>query len=172
MSSQSIPLYTAGNEAPLDILDQHIPFEIEAALFYREAAALLRLTAIGLTGFSEFFRVQSKEEFEHADLLIDYLSKRDFGFHFRRVDVLDIELQQTPYDTLVYILDLAVGLEQKVYDSFLHMTRMDDVSLVDVAIKWLHEQEDELQTVRTLLTRVVSSGPENIFILDQKMYPK
>lgn len=157
---------------PLLILDNHIPFEIEAGLFYREAAALLRLTTYSLTGFSEYFREQSKEEFEHADLLTDYLSKRDFEFHYRQILVVDIEIQDSAYAMLLHILELAIEIEIKVYNSFLHMTMLEDISLADVAIKWLHEQEDEVQNVKTLYTKVKESGPQNIYILDQKMHPK
>lgn len=156
---------------PLSFLDAHIPFEIEAALFYREAAGILRLTSYSLTGFSEFFRIQSKEEFKHADELIDYLSKRDFEFHFRQIPVYDVEIQDNPHSMLLHILEIAVDIEVKVYNSFFHMTMLDDPALQDVAVKWLHEQEDEVQTVKTLYTKVKETGANNIYILDQQINP-
>lgn len=155
---------------PLSIVINHIKLEMSASLFYQEASAILRLSSYSLTGFGEYFLSKSREKQGNANTALNYLVSRDFEFHYPRLNVLNVQIQDSSYSMLLHILVRAEEVEGYLYNSLYRMATSTDISLSDVAVEWLHDQEHDSTSIRSLLTKVRDSGAQNIHILDQKMH--
>ena len=155
---------------PLRNLVNYVPYLIQASLFYQEASAILSMSDHSLTGFAEYFRGLSREKYDQSNVLIDYLCSREYEFRYENMGIINVKVQQTTYDTLLSILESAVDIQKQLYTSLLVMSKTKDVSLTDMVVKWLHVLEDELHSIKGLLTKIRDTGPHSIHIMDQKMH--
>jgi ferritin len=149
-------------------LNEQINKEIYSAYLYLSMSAYS--ARIGLSGFSNWFKVQYKEELEHAEKLFDYIHE-----HGNEVKLAAIEQPPADFKSPVALFEQSLKHEQFVTRS-IH-------SLVDLAIaekdhatngflQWfVKEQVEEEANATEILTKLQMVGDKNqgLLMVDAKL---
>ena len=152
----------------LEGLNAQINFEFYSSYTYLAMAGYCE--SIDLAGFANFFRVQAKEELDHAMKLYDYVYQKNGTVKLEQVDepkgefdgVIDVFVKGYEHEQLVTkkIYELA----DIAYEEREHST----ISL----LKWfIDEQVEEEDNFTTLLKKVkrCADNPHALYMLDDEL---
>ncbi|XP_071089756.1 yolk ferritin-like [Haliotis cracherodii] len=147
-----------------------ITLELQASYLYQAYASYFDRADVALPGFKKFFLQASKEEKEHAQILIDYVNKRGGSLQFGDIKLLDVcdtikDLSKT--------VDLSRRRQQTCICYFVSQKRQmlktkPDPSCMNPRSDWRHglmAMEDALLIERKVnselldLHDIASSGP-------------
>ena len=156
------------SENLLKNLNDQVNFEFYSSYTYLAMAAYAE--SVELSGFANFFRVQAKEELDHALKFYDYIFQKN-GF---------VELEQIPkpnhkYDSIIDVFQKGYEHEQLVTSKI--------YALADIAaeerehatmslLNWfIDEQVEEENNFNSLLKRVKRSegNPAAIYMMDDEL---
>lgn len=156
------------NETLLKALNNQVNFEFYSSYTYLAMAGYCE--SIDLPGFANFFRVQAKEELDHAMKFYDYVYQKNGS-----IELEMIEKPQITYDGLVDLFQKGYDHEQLVtkkiyeladiaYEAREHAT----ISL----LKWfIDEQVEEENSFNALLKKVkrAEENPAALYLLDDEL---
>ena len=156
------------SENLLKNLNDQVNFEFYSSYTYLAMAAYAE--SVELSGFANFFRVQAKEELDHAMKFYDYIFQKN-GF---------VELEQIPKPNHKY--DSIIDVFQKGYEHEKLVTSKI-YGLADIAaeerehatmslLNWfIDEQVEEENNFNSLLKRVKRSegNPAAIYMMDDEL---
>merc|ERR1712188_190183 len=95
--------------------------ELTASYVYMSMATFFARESVALPGLQEFFAKASTEEREHAQKLIDYITKRG-----GKVQFANIIAPKTEWDSPLSALEEALALEKSVNQSLLDLHAVAD----------------------------------------------
>merc|ERR1712098_962312 len=153
------------------LINKQINMELYASYVYLSMAAYFARDDIALMGFSKRFREASKEEREHADILIDYQTMRG-----GRVVFLEIaKPNNDEWGCALEAVEASLELERTVNESLLNMHKMadshGDSQMTDfIEGTFLKEQVEAIKEIGNLITKMKRAGDGlGLHLIDQEL---
>merc|ERR1719167_501088 len=136
------------------LINKQINMELYASYVYLSMAAYFARDDIALMGFSKRFRKASKEEREHADILIDYQTMRGGRVVFREI----AKPNNDEWGCALEAVEASLELERIVNESLLNMHKMadshGDAQMTDfIEGTFLKEQVEAIKEIGNLVTK-------------------
>lgn len=152
----------------LEGLNEQINFEFYSSYTYLAMAGYCE--SIDLVGFANFFRVQAKEELDHAMKLYDYVYQKNGSVTLEQVDK-----PRADYDGIIDVFEKGYEHEQlvtkKIYalaDIAYEEREHSTISL----LKWfIDEQVEEENNFNSYVKRVrrVIDNPAGLYLMDDEL---
>ena len=149
-------------------LNDQITFEFYSSYTYLAMAAYCE--ASDLSGFANFFRVQAKEELDHAMKLYDYVFQKG-----GRVILGEIEEPKKEYESMVDVFETGLAHERIVTSKIYAITDIATEEREHATmsfLKWfIDEQVEEENNFNSLLKKVkrCESNPAALYMLDDEL---
>lgn len=155
------------NEKVSDVLNSQINKEFYSAYLYLAMSA--HFDKIGLYGFSNWTKVQAREEVDHGMILFDYIVNRD-----GRVKLEQIDAPESNFESPLSIFEKILEHEKFVTDSINCVASMSDDEC-DLAtrefIDWyISEQVEEEANARNVIKNLKMFGEDKcaLYNLDKE----
>ncbi len=156
------------NERVLNILNSQINKEFYSAYLYLAMSAYF--DEKGLFGFSDWMKVQAREEMDHGMILFDYIIERD-GV----VNLTSIDAPEKTFECPLQVFEKAYEHEKYVTSSINEVALLSD-NECDLAtrhfINWyISEQVEEEANVLDVIKKLKLFGDEctSLYHLDKEM---
>lgn len=156
------------NETLLNALNNQVNFEFYSSYTYLAMAGYCE--SIDLPGFANFFRVQAKEELDHAMKFYDYVYQKNGS-----IELEMIEKPQITYDGLIDVFKKGYDHEQlvtkKIYELADIAYEVREHATISL-LKWfIDEQVEEENSFNALLKKVkrAEGNPAAIYLLDDEL---
>lgn len=152
------------NSKVKDLLNTQVNKELESAYLYLEFSNFF--DSKQLDGYANYYRVQAKEEIDHAMLIYDYMHKANENVHLMIIKSPDEE-----YKSIEEVLDAGLKAEKEVTASinkiFETANKTNDYASKSF-LKWfIDEQVEEEENAQKMIDEY-SLFKNNLFELDQK----
>ena len=151
-----------------NILNEQINKEFYSAYLYLAMSAYF--DEIGLKGFSNWTRVQAREEVDHGMILFDYIIERQGKVNLRQID-----MPETSFSDTLEVFEKIYSHEKYVTDSINCVANMTDEEC-DLAtryfINWyIKEQVEEEANVDDVIKKIKLFGGEKaaLYHLDKEL---
>lgn len=143
------------SEKMISMISEQIRREYESAYLYLEIADYYNST--GLDGFSNWFKIQAREEEDHAMILYEYLHANN-----ARVSFYDIHPRNKDYNDFKVPLNEALIHETYITESIVKLyenaTKEKDYG-TQIFLQWfISEQQEEEAQIQTILTQLTLYG--------------
>ena len=152
------------NEKVKELMNMQVNYELEAAYLYLEFSNFF--DSRNLEGYANYYKVQAKEEIDHAMLIYDYL--HDIN---ENVKLMIIHAPLDEYKSIEEVLDAGLKAEEdvtskinKIYDC---ADKYSDTAS-KVFIKWFITEQVEEETNARKMIDDYKMFKDNLFMLDQK----
>lgn len=144
-------------------LNDQINVEFNVSYVYHALHAYFDRDYIGLPGMAKYFKSQSHEEREHAELLMEYLNKRGGKVKLQSIMMPDMEFAGSASGDALYAMELTLSLEKLVNEKLLslHKTAEDscDPQMTDfIEGNFLDEQVAAIKEVSTMVSQLRRVG--------------
>ena len=152
----------------LDALTEQVNFEFYSSYTYLAMSAYAE--SVDFVGVANYFRVQAKEEMDHAMKFYDYLFQKG-GF----VELKKIDAPITQYDSIQAIFDEAYNHEQvvtkKIYNLADIATEEKEHATLSLLQWFIDEQVEEENNFMTIVKKVkrFSDNPTGMYMLDDEL---
>ena len=150
-----------------NILNEQINKEFYSAYLYLAMSAYF--DEIGLYGFSNWTKVQAREEVDHGMILFDYMIDRN-----TKVELLNIDTPDSDFTSPMQVFEIILAHEIKVTESINRVAALTDDEC-DLAtrnfIDWyIAEQVEEEASVRDVITKLNMFGEEkaSLYVLHKE----
>lgn len=152
------------NSKVKELMNQQVTNELESAYLYLEFSNFF--DSRNLEGYAHYYRVQAKEEIDHAMLIYDYLHRIN-----ENVKLMIIKAPRDEYKNIEDILDAGLEAEKNVtnminaiYDT---ANKTNDIAS-KVFIKWfIDEQVEEEENAQKMIDDY-ELFKNNLYELDKK----
>lgn len=152
----------------LEGLNNQINFEFYSSYTYLAMAGYCE--SIDLSGFANFFRVQAKEELDHAMKLYDYVYQKNGSVVLEQVNK-----PQGDYDGIIDVFEKGYEHEQLVTRKIYELTDIAyeerEHSTISL-LKWfIDEQVEEENSFNSLVKRVrrIEDNPAGLYLMDDEL---
>lgn len=149
-------------------LNDQITFEFYSSYTYLAMSAFCE--SCDLSGFANFFRIQAKEELDHAMKLYDYVFKKG-----GKVVLGEIEQPKKEYDSMVDVFETGLSHERivtnRIYDITDIATEEREHATISF-LKWfIDEQVEEENNFNSLLKKVkrCENNSAALYMLDDEL---
>ena len=146
-----------------DLLNKQITYELESAYLYLEFSNFF--DSKNLDGYANYYRVQAKEEIDHAMLIYDYLHTAN-----QDIKLMIIRAPSDEYKSTEDILDAGLKAEQNV-TSLINTIYDASIKYSDFASKiflqWFIDEQVEEENAQKMIDES-SMFKDNLFDLDKK----
>lgn len=149
-------------------LNDQITFEFYSSYTYLAMSAFCE--SCDLSGFANFFRVQAKEELDHAMKLYDYVFQKG-----GKVVLGEIEQPKKEYDNMVDVFETGLSHERivtnRIYDITDIATEEREHATISF-LKWfIDEQVEEENNFNSLLKKVkrCENNSAALYMLDDEL---
>lgn len=156
------------SEQLFEKLNSQMTFEFESAHIYLDMAAYC--ASQDLSGFTNFFKVQSEEEKFHAMKFFNYIDERDGDIRLG-----SLTLPNNKYTSILNVFEKALEHEQEVTR---RIYELSDISLEEREhatmsfLKWfIDEQVEEESTFSDIIKRLKRINNDNtaLYMLDSEL---
>lgn len=156
------------SENLLKHINDQVNFEIYSSYSYLAMASYCE--SIDLSGFANFFKVQSQEELFHAMKLYDYI--------FQKNGVVTLEQIEKPIDNFENIINVfETGYEhEQIVTSRLYKiadiaTEEKEHATLSLLNWFINEQVEEENTFNTILKKIkrAENNPAALYMLDDEL---
>lgn len=158
------------SEASEAAINRQINAELTASYVYQSISSWLARDTVALLNLSKYYHKMSMEEREHAQKLVDYMSKRG-----GRVKWEPIAAPPAEWKSAMNILESALKLERDVNQSLLNLHKVagdsGDAALCDfIESEFLEDQVEDIKKAADLVTQLQRCGGEGLglFIFDKE----
>lgn len=147
------------------LLNQQINKEMFSAYLYLDIANFY--TNKGLNGFANWFKIQAKEEMDHAMIFITYLQNNDF-----EVSLDQIANPTKEYKNLKEPLEESLNHEQfvtaSIHNIYLEAKKVEDFRTQEFLHWFIKEQGEEEKNATDL---IIKYGwlEKNLYMLDHEL---
>ena len=151
-----------------DILNEQINKEFYSAYLYLSMSAYF--SEIGLYGFSNWTKVQSKEELDHGMILFEYILGRKSQVYLSQISMPTFEMN-SPIEVFEQIYEHERSITSAI-DSVANMTDSEcDLATRNFIDWYLKEQIEEEDTVSKIISKIKAFGQEKsaLFLIDKEL---
>lgn len=145
-----------------DTINKQINAEMWSANFYMSMS--VHFASIGLNGFANWLKVQSKEELEHAEDMMQYLLNRGGKVKIGAIDAVPVD-----FGTPLSIVQELYKHECKVSEMIEHVvsvaSKEKDMPSQDFFWKYIREQVEEEANASGIVDQLVLAGDNGSAIL-------
>jgi len=155
-------------EKVLKALNKQLNVEFYSSYLYLSMAA--HFESASLTGFASWMRMQSKEEYDHAIKVYDFIHDRD-GV----VELMKIDAPKTSWKTPTEIFEEVYAHEKEVSKSIYELVDLGIVEKDHATtgfLQWfVNEQVEEESSAMKVLDRMklVGDSKQGLFLMDREM---
>jgi ferritin len=155
-------------EKVLKALNKHLNAEFYSSYLYLSMAA--HFESASLTGFASWMRVQSKEEYDHAIKIFDFIHDRDGA-----VELIKIDAPKTAWKTPIELFEEVYAHEKEVSKSIYELVDLGIVEKDHATTSFLqwfvNEQVEEESSAMKVLDRMklVGDSKQGLFLMDREM---
>lgn len=152
----------------LNSLNEQVNFEFYSSYTYLAMASYAE--SIDLSGFANFFRIQAKEELDHAMKIYDYIFQKN-GV----VKLKEIIKPQSDFNSLIDLFERGYKHEQLVTSKIYELADMafEEKEHATISLlKWfIDEQVEEENNFNTLLKKLrrAENNPAAIYMIDEEL---
>jgi ferritin len=152
----------------LNSLNEQVNFEFYSSYTYLAMASYAE--SIDLSGFANFFRIQAKEELDHAMKIYDYIFQKN-GV----VKLKEIIKPQSDFNSLIDLFERGYKHEQLVTSKIYELADMafEEKEHATIGLlKWfIDEQVEEENNFNTLLKKLrrAEDNPAAIYMIDEEL---
>ena len=156
------------NDKLLKALNEQVNFEFYSSYTYLAMAGYCE--AIDMDGFANFFRVQAKEELDHAMKFYDYVYQKNGQILLEQIDK-----PADAYQDLNQAFEIAYQHEQEVTRRIYELTDIAYEAREHATIsllKWfIDEQVEEEKNFNTILKKIkrCKDNPAALYLLDDEV---
>ncbi|MGL5414385.1 MAG: ferritin [Clostridium sp.] len=156
------------NQTLLDALNEQVNFEFYSSYTYLAMSAFAE--ASDLPGVANFFRVQAKEELDHAMKFYDYIFQKGGTVTLEKVD-----MPRKNYNSIIEVFEEGFKHEQLVTSKIYNLTDIATAEREHATIsllKWfIDEQVEEENNFKTLLKKVrrLEGNPTGMYMIDDEL---
>ncbi len=154
------------NSKVLEMLNEQMNFEFYSAHIYLGMASFC--ADQGLEGFENWFKIQYKEEIDHAMKFFDFINSRG-----GRATVTNFEEIQNDYGCLSEVLETALKHEEKVSEKIHNIAKvaLSDADMTAFSfIQWfIDEQVEEEETISQIITSVKRVDGAGLYLVDKDL---
>jgi len=149
-------------------LSNQVSAEFYSAYLYLSMAAWF--DARGLQGFSNWMKIQAREELTHGDKIFDYISERDGDISLAAIDAPPGDWE-SPLTAFKNVLEH----EQKVtsmINSLVSLSRREEDYATENFLQWfVNEQVEEESTARNIVDHlsIVGDNSQALLMLDREL---
>ena len=147
-----------------ELLNKQVTKELESAYLYLEFSNFF--DSRNLNGYANYYKVQAKEEIDHAMLIYNFLHKAN-----KSVRLMVINAPRDDYKSIEDVLDAGLSAEQDVSDSIYKIydaTISNSDYASKVFIKWFIDEQFEEETNAQKMIDDYKLFKNNLYELDQK----
>ena len=151
-----------------DILNEQINKEFYSAYLYLSMSAYF--SEIGLYGFSNWAKVQSKEEIDHGMILFEYVLGRNSQIHLGQLSAPNFDMN-TPLEVFEQIYKRERSITSAI-DCVANMSEGEcDLSTRNFIDWYLKEQIEEEATVSRIIAKLKAFGAEKsaLYLIDREL---
>jgi len=151
-----------------DILNEQINKEFYSAYLYLSMSAYFSET--GLYGFSNWTKVQSKEEIDHGMILFEYILGRNSRVHLEQIDMPEFQMN-SPLEIFEQIYQHERHITQAI-DSVANTSDNEcDLATRNFIDWYLKEQIEEEAAVSKIIAKLKAFGQEKaaLLLLDKEL---
>lgn len=152
------------NQKVKELMNKQITNELESAYLYLEFSNFF--DSKGLDGYANYYRVQAKEEIDHAMLIYDYLHKAN-----ESVKLMVIHAPSEEYTSIENILDAGLQAEKNVTEMInkIYETAINSNDFASkVFMKWFIDEQFEEETSAQRMIDDYRLFKDNLYDLDAK----
>lgn len=145
-------------------MNKQITNELESAYLYLEFSNFF--DSRNLDGYANYYRVQAKEEIDHAMLIYDYLHKAN-----EAIKLMVIKAPYDEYKSIEDILDAGLKAEKNVTSMInkIYKTANDNNDYASkVFMKWFIDEQFEEETSAQTMIDEYKLFKNNLYELNQK----
>lgn len=152
-------------------INRQINMELYASYVYLSMATYFSREDIALHGFAKRFRESSKEERDHADLLIEYQLKRGGQVVFKDIQKPNRDEWGSAYEAVEASLELEKTVNQSLLDIHKTADTREDAAFTDfLEGEFLKGQVDDAKEIADLLTRMKRAGAGlGVHLIDKEL---
>jgi len=151
-----------------DAINDQINIEYNVSYIYHSMYAFFSRDNVALDGFAQHFKKESLEERSHAELLMDYQTKRGGKVSLQAIMPPKLEFEHAEKGCGLYALELALSLEKLNYDKLLELHKIADECGDAAACDFIEGEllKDQIDSVKenaemvASLTRMGADGPQ------------
>lgn len=151
-----------------DILNEQINKEFYSAYLYLSMSAYF--SEIGLYGFSNWAKVQSKEEIDHGMILFEYVLGRNSQIHLAQISTPSFDMK-SPIDVFEQIYNHERSITSAI-DCVAEMTEGEcDLATRNFIDWYLKEQIEEEAQVSRIIAKLKTFGSEKsaLYLIDREL---
>lgn len=152
------------NSKVKELMNQQVTNELESAYLYLEFSNFF--DSRDLDGYANYYKVQAKEEIDHAMLIYDYLHKAN-----ESVKLMVIHAPSEEYKSIEDILDVGLKAEKNVTDMInnIYSTAIKYSDYASkVFMKWFIDEQVEEEYNAQKMIDDYKVFKDNLFDLDKK----
>ena len=149
-------------------MSKQVAAEFYSAYLYLSMSAYF--DSIGLQGFANWMKIQTREELSHGEKFFDFIAERD-----ARVTLDAIEAPPAQWNTPLAAFEAAYAHEQKVtamINSLVSIARGENDYASEGFLQWfVDEQVEEESTAKNIVDqlRLVGDNPQALLMLDREL---
>jgi len=161
--------FTLISEGCIQALNKRINEEEKASRLYHAMAVWFN--ANGYKGFAAFWKKWSQEELIHASWACSFLLDVNI-----KPELEEIPKVKTDYENIEDVLNVTFKAEMDITEQCNELAIMADEKknymLLDLAIKYIKEQQEEINKIGNLLAKVKAFGTSQVAMmeLDEQLY--
>jgi ferritin len=151
-----------------DMLNEQINKEFYSAYLYLSMSAYF--AQVGLYGFSNWTKVQSKEEIDHGMILFEYVIGRNSQIHLNQIDMPTFEMK-SPLGVFEQIYQHERSITSAI-DCVAQMSEGDcDLATRNFIDWYLEEQIEEEAMVSRIISKLKAFGEEKsaLYLIDKEL---
>ncbi len=151
-----------------DILNEQINKEFYSAYLYLSMSAYF--SEIGLYGFSNWAKVQSKEEIDHGMILFEYVLGRNSQVHLAQISMPTFDMS-SPIEVFEQIYQHERSITSSI-DSVANTSDNEcDLATRNFIDWYLKEQIEEEASVSRIIAKLKAFGQEKsaLFLIDREL---
>ena len=147
-----------------ELMNEQVTNELESAYLYLEFSNFF--DSRNLDGYANYYRVQAKEEIDHAMLIYDYLHKAN-----ENVRLMVIKAPSVEYKSIEDVLDAGLDAERRV-TKMINKIYETAIKCSDFAskvfIKWFIDEQFEEESSAQKMIDDYKLFKDNLFDLNKK----
>ncbi|MDH5806703.1 MAG: ferritin [Candidatus Methanomethylicaceae archaeon] len=151
-----------------EYLNKQLNQELKNAYLYLSMAAFF--DNLNLKGFSNYFKVQAKEELEHAMKIYEFIYNTE-----GKVILYDIAKPRDNWNTIIEVIEDFYNAEientKRIYE-LVDIAKEENNKVVESFLKWfIDEQVEEISNASDLLAKIKFIGEQKnaLIMLDSKL---
>lgn len=151
-----------------DILNEQINKEFYSAYLYLSMSAYF--SEIGLYGFSNWAKIQSKEEIDHGMILFEYVLGRNSQIHLSQIAMPVFDMK-SPLDVFEQIYRHEKSITSAI-DCVAEMTEVEcDLATRNFIDWYLREQIEEESSISRIISKLKAFGAEKsaLYLIDREL---